>query len=145
MRPPIPNIPAPAFPPGLPWVNVAMLRMDRLAGHPVLVEFWDFCRVNSLRTLPYVRAWNERYAADGLRVVGIHTGGFPPSRDPDAVREACARLGVTHPVVIDVGEQLWDAYGNRGWPGRYLWGPTGCLVSYHYGEGAYDETEREIQ
>jgi hypothetical protein len=139
------DIPAPAFPPGLPWVNVAMLRMDKLLGSPVLVEFWDFCRVNSLRTLPYVRAWYKRYRADGLRVVGVHTSGFPPSEDPERVRAACARLEVGHPVVVDVEQEIWTLYGNRGWPARYLWTDRGLLHDYHYGEGAYDETERAIQ
>ncbi len=97
--------------------------MDKQRGRPVLVEFWDFCRVNSLRTLPYLMAWHERYAADGLRVIGIHTGGFPPARDADAVRAAVARLGIEYPVVIDERLELWDFYGNEGWPARYLWDP----------------------
>ena len=84
MRAPPQAIPAPPFPRDLRWVNVAPLRMDQQRGRPVLVEFWDFCRVNSLRTLPYLSAWHERYAADGLRVIGIHTGGFAPARDPEA-------------------------------------------------------------
>ena len=81
VRAPPATIPAPPFPTGLTWLNVAPLRMDKQNGRPVLVEFWDFCRVNSLRTLPYLKAWHERYADDGLRVIGVHTGGFPPSRD----------------------------------------------------------------
>jgi hypothetical protein len=139
------TIPAPPFPRDLPWINVAPLRMDKQRGRPVLVEFWDFCRVNSLRTLPYVKAWHERYAADGLRIVGIHTGGFPPSQDEANVRRAVARLGVEHPVVVDLRLELWDIYGNEGWPARYLWDARGALFSLHYGEGAYQETEREIQ
>lgn len=139
------TIPAPPFPRELPWVNVAPLRMDKQLGRPVLVEFWDFCRVNSLRTLPYLQAWHERYAADGLRIIGIHTGGFPPSQDPDNVRRAVERLGIEYPVVIDARLELWDFYGNEGWPARYLWDAGGSLYSLHYGEGAYGETEREIQ
>jgi hypothetical protein len=111
----------------------------------VLVEFWDFCRVNSLRTLPYLRAWHERYAEDGLRVIGVHTGAYPPSRDEAEVRAAVARLGIEYPVVIDTDLRVWDDYGNEGWPARYLWDPSGTLFSLHYGEGAYAETEREIQ
>lgn len=146
MRPPAAaNIPAPPFPGKLPWINVAPLRMDQQRDRPVLIEFWDFCRVNSLRTLPYVREWHRRYADDGLRVIGVHTAGFPPSRDPDAVEAACARLGIEHPVVVDVRGEIWDFYGNAGWPARYLWTQRGALHSYHYGEGAYAETEREIQ
>ncbi len=119
--------------------------MDKQRGRPVLVEFWDFCRVNSLRTLPYLSAWHERYAADGLRVIGIHAGGFEPARDTEAAVAAVARLGIEYPVVIDERLELWDFYGNEGWPARYLWDTRGALYSMHYGEGAYDETEREIQ
>ena len=77
MRAPVDTIAAPPFPRDLPWVNVAPLRMDKQIGRPVLVEFWDFCRPNSLRTLPYVKAWHERYAGDGLRVIGVHAGAYP--------------------------------------------------------------------
>lgn len=145
MRAPTRAIPAPPFPRELEWVNVAPLRMDKQRGRPVLVEFWDFCRVNSLRTLPYLQAWHERYAADGLRVIGVHSGGFVPARDPDAVRAAVARLGISYPVVIDARLEIWDFYGNEGWPARYLWDRELALFSLHYGEGAYAETEREIQ
>ena len=139
------RIHAPPFPRGMPWVNVAPLRMDKQLGRPVLIEFWDFCRVNSLRTLPYLKAWHERYAADGLRVIGVHTGGFPPARDEHNVRRAVERLEIGYPVAIDSQLELWDLYGNQGWPARYLWDPKGALFSLHYGEGAYLETELEIQ
>src|SRR2546423_6249199 len=101
-RPRANPIAAPVFPPKLPWINVAMLRMDQQLGRPVLIEFWDFCRPNSIRTLPYMTAWHERYEPDGLRVIGVHDSGFQPSEDPEAVRAAVARLGVPYPVVIDV-------------------------------------------
>lgn len=146
MRPPAEaEIIAPQFPSRAPWVNVAMLRMDQQAGRPVLVEFWDFCRVNSLRTLPYLQAWHERYAEHGLRVIGVHSPGFEPSRDPDAVRAAVERLGIRYPVLIDSDLQAWDAYGVEGWPSRYLWDQQLRLVDFHWGEGGYAETERAIQ
>jgi thiol-disulfide isomerase/thioredoxin len=145
VRPPVDTIQAPPFPAGLPWVNVALLRMDRQLGRPVLVEFWDFCRPNSLRTLPYIGEWHRRYAADGLRVIGVHSPGFPPSRDEEAVRAAVARLGIEHPVVIDSELAVWEEYGNEGWPARYLFDRRGILVDVHLGEGAYVETERAIQ
>jgi hypothetical protein len=145
MRAETPSISAPAFPRNLPWVNVATLRMDQQRGRVALVEFWDFCRVNSLRTLPYLKAWHARYAEAGLRVIGIHTGGFPPSRDDDEVRRAVARLGIEWPVAIDTQLEMWSVYGNRGWPARYLWDQELLLQSLHYGEGAYAQTEREIQ
>jgi thiol-disulfide isomerase/thioredoxin len=137
------TIPAPPFPRELPWINVAPLRMDKQRGRPVLIEFWDFCRVNSLRTMPYLKAWHERYA--DLRVIGVHAGGFLPARDEANVRRAVERLAVPYPVVIDAQLELWDLYGNEGWPARYLWDTRGALFSMHYGEGAYQETEREIQ
>src|SRR3954451_2479684 len=120
MRAPPGAIAAPPFPRELSWVNVAPLRMDQQRGRPVLVEFWDFCRVNSLRTLPYVKAWHERYAADGLRVIGVHSPGFEPSRDEQAVRDACARLAIDRPICVDEKFEVWDWYDAPGWPSRYL-------------------------
>lgn len=183
MRAPIDTIEAPRFLPHLRWANVKRLRMEQLRGQPVLVEFWDFCRPNSLRTLPYVKAWHERYgwppaapaaaargpkgghdhdrdrnhapAGDGreqkerhvagLQVVGIHSPGFEPGRDRRTVLAAVARLGVEYPVMIDSKLEMWQEYENLGWPARYLFGPDGMLFDYHYGEGAYAQTELAIQ
>jgi hypothetical protein len=145
MRADSPSIVAPPFPRKLPWVNVAMLRMDQQRGKVTLVEFWDFCRVNSLRTLPYLKAWHARYADAGLQVVQVHTGGFIPARSEENVRRAVERLEITWPVVIDSELEIWDIYGNQGWPARYLWDQELALHSLHYGEGAYVETELEIQ
>ncbi len=137
MRAPVDHISAPPFPPRLRWLG------GRPEGFPMLLEFWDFCRVQSLRTLPYMRAWRERYP--DLTVVGVHTPGFPPSHDADAVRDAVARLAVPYPVAIDTDFEVWDLYGNLGWPARYLFDDRGMLLHYHYGEGGYDETELAIQ
>jgi hypothetical protein len=144
VRPPVADIAAPPFPAGLPWVNVASLRMDQQRGRPVLIEFWDFCRINSLRTLPYVRAWHARYADAGLRVVSVHCPGFDASRSEDAVRAAVARLELEHSVLIDTELALWKLYGNAGWPARYLFDQEGWLFDVHMGEGGYAETERAI-
>ncbi len=119
--------------------------MDQQIGRPVLIEFWDFCRPNSIRTLPYMRAWHERYAPLGLRVIGVHSSGFEPSDDPDAVTAAVARLGIEYPVVVDVEHVIWLEYENLGWPARYLWDAEHNLFEYHFGEGAYAETELAIQ
>jgi thiol-disulfide isomerase/thioredoxin len=145
LRPPIDDIAAPPFPRDLAWVNVAPLRMDKQLGRPVLVEFWDFCRPSSLRTLPYLRAWHERYGAEGLRVISVHCPGFPPGEDEDVVRAAVARLGIEHPVCLDPGFTVWREYDNEGWPARYLWDAAGHLAEYHFGEGGYAETELAIQ
>jgi hypothetical protein len=132
------------IPAGLEWINVASLRMDKQLGRPVLVEFWDFCRANSLRTLPYVKDWASRYGAAGLRVISVHAPGYPPSEDPEQVRAAVRRLGIEHPVVLDSEFALWREYGNEGWPARYLFDRGLHLHSFHYGEGAYAETEAEL-
>jgi AhpC/TSA family len=145
VRAPVDHIEAPPFPRPLEWINSPPLELDQLLGEPLLVEFWDFCRPNSMRTLPYLKAWHERYAPDGLRVIGVHSGGFAPSSDPDAVRAAVDRLDVPYPVVLDSESEIWRRYGNLGWPARYLFNRELMLGHYHYGEGAYDETELAIQ
>ena len=145
MRAPVDHIAAPPFPRRSQWINASSLRIDQQLGHPVLIEFWDFCRPNSLRTLPYVKGWHELYEAAGLRVIGVHASGFEPSADPSAVRVADARLEIPYPVVIDSELEIWRDYGNLGWPARYLFNQELRLFEYHYGEGAYDETELAIQ
>lgn len=143
--PPGAEIPAPEFPPRLAWLGVPFLRMDRLLGrHAVLVEFWDFARVNSLRTLPYLRAWHDRYAGHGLQIIGVHSPGYSFGRDPDTVARAVERIGVPYPVALDPDLAVWREYGNRGWPGRYLFDRRSRLTLLHYGEGEYEETERAI-
>ncbi len=146
MRPPAgAQIYAPEFPPKMEWLNVAFLRMagfvDRNA---VLVEFFDTARINSQRTLPYLQGWNARYADHGLRVVGVHTPGYSFGRDSDTVARATAALGITHPVLLDPDYRVWKLYGNRGWPGRYLFDQRGLLRYIHYGEGDYAATEAAI-
>jgi hypothetical protein len=141
MRAPVDHIAAPPFPRDLDWVNSGPQQLE--SGRAMLVEFWDFCRPQSIRTLPYVKAWRERYPE--LRVIGVHAAGFPPSRDPDAVRAAVERLEISYPVAIDAAYEVWKLYGNRGWPARYLFDQRSMLLHYHYGEGGYDETEQAIQ
>ncbi|MBV9214184.1 MAG: DipZ protein [Actinobacteria bacterium] len=147
MRPPDgADIPAPEFPPELTWLGTRFLRMDRLIGrHAVLVEFWDFARVNSLRTLPYLEAWHERYAVAGLQVVAIESPGYSFGRDREVATRAIERLVIPFPVALDPELALWRLYGNRGWPGRYLFDRRGLLRHYHYGEGDYEGTELAIQ
>jgi hypothetical protein len=142
-RPPV-EIHAPAFPPAAEWLNTAPLAMHELRGHAVLIEFWDFCRPNSLHTLPYLKEWHSRYARHGLVVVSVHAPGFRASANEASARAAIARLGVEHPVLLDTNFGLWQEYENAGWPGRYLWNADGLLADYHYGEGAYEQCEQSI-
>jgi hypothetical protein len=140
------ELPAPEFPPGLDWLGVPYLRMDRLMGrHAVLVEFWDFARINSLRTLPYLKGWHERYAGDGLQLIGVHAPGYSFGREGDVVARAVERLEVPFPVALDPDFEVWRSYDNRGWPGRYLFDRRGILTYFHYGEGDYAGTELAVQ
>ena len=145
MRVPVDTIAAPLFPTGLPRANADGPLATLHRGTPMLVEFWDFCRPNSIRTLPYMRAWHERYAPHGLRVIGVHCPGFQPSRDEQAVRDAVERLDIAYPVVVDTELEIWQDYENQGWPARYLFDGRARLFEFHYGEGAYEETELAIQ
>jgi hypothetical protein len=144
--PPDAEIAAPEFPQGLDWLNVATLRMQNELGRraAVLIEFWDFARINSLRTLPYIKEWNRRYDDLGLRVIGVHCPGYSFGRDRTTVERAVERLAIEHAVVLDPDFQIWQEYGNKGWPARYLFDSAGWLRFVHYGEGEYLETELAI-
>ncbi len=128
------------------WVNAAPLRMTKLVKrYAVLVEFFDFARVNSHHTLPYLREWHARYHAHGLRVIGVHCPGYSFGVDPELVRSWVERMGIEYAVLLDPGFEVWRDYGNQGWPGRYLFDQQGILRWVHYGEGAYAGTELAIQ
>jgi hypothetical protein len=140
------EIVAPEFAPELEWLNVAFLRVDKLLGrHAILVEFWDFARINSLRTLPYLKGWHARYSPLGLKVIGVHTAGYSFGRDRDTVARAVERLEIPYPVVLDPAAGVWRRYGNKGWPGRFLFDRRARLRHVHFGEGEYVDTELAIQ
>jgi hypothetical protein len=144
-RAPVDTIVAPPFPLAAErWINSEPLEREALRGRAVLVEFWDFCRANSLRTLPYLQAWHGRYARAGLVVVSVHTPGFRASASDAAARAAVTRLQIEHPVLLDTDYALWQEYENAGWPARYLWTREGMLFDYHYGEGDYAGCEAAI-
>jgi thiol-disulfide isomerase/thioredoxin len=127
------------------WLNSEPLTADGLRGRVVLVDFWTYSCVNWLRTLPYVRAWAERYADRGLVVVGVHAPEFGFEHDLGNVRRAAGELDVGYPVVIDNDFAIWRSFGNRYWPAVYLVDRDGRVRFRHFGEEAYDETERAIQ
>ncbi len=115
------------------------------AGTITLVDFWDYTCVNCLATLPYLRAWHERYRDVGLQIAGVHAPEFAFARDAGNVARAMAALGVSWPVAIDNDYRIWQAYANRYWPAKYLADGRGYLRFEHAGEGAYGETEAAIQ
>src|SRR4051812_3362442 len=127
------------------WLNSEPLTADALRARVVAVDFWTYSCVNWLRTLPYVSAWAERYADHGLVVVGAHAPEFGFEHDLGNVRRACARLGVSHPVVIDNDFAIWRAFDNHYWPALYLVDGAGQVRFQHFGEAAYEESERAIQ
>src|SRR5205823_3207477 len=99
------------------WLNGGPVPIGR--GRVVLVDFWDYTCVNCLNTLPYLKAWHERYAGAGLDIVGVHAPEFPFARDPGYVERAARDLGITWPVAIDNDYRIWQAYANRYWPAKY--------------------------
>jgi thiol-disulfide isomerase/thioredoxin len=127
------------------WLNSEPLTADGLRGRVVLVDFWTYSCVNWLRTLPYVSAWDETYRDRGLVVVGVHAPEFGFEHDLGNVRRATRELGVRYPVVIDNDFTIWRSFENHYWPTAYLVDRDGRVRFHHFGEGAYEETERAIQ
>ena len=123
------------------WINSAPLGADQLAGKVVLYDFWTFECINCRHTFPWVEAWHERYAADGLVLASIHTPEFSFEADPANVAKAVKDDALTYPVALDPDRAIWRAYGNRYWPAIYVYDREGRLRYDHAGEGAYDETE----
>jgi hypothetical protein len=136
----------PPFPPELHWIGERPPAVERLTARgPVLVHFICALDLNSVRTLPYLTAWHERYAREGLTVLGVNSPRFPPTGDRDKLATALRRLGVEFPVALDSRYRVWHAYGCQGWPSLFLWARGGVLGWYHFGEGEYLATEEEVR
>ncbi|MFT4053175.1 MAG: cytochrome c biogenesis protein DipZ [Novosphingobium sp.] len=127
------------------WINSSALTPASLRGKVVLVDFWTYSCINCLRSLPYVRAWAEKYRDQGLVVIGVHTPEFAFERDADNVRKAVRDLGIDYPVAIDNDHGVWRAFGNRYWPAHYFIDGKGRIRYHHFGEGDYAQSERMIQ
>lgn len=146
MKPERADIPIPEFPPTTEWLNTSFVRASTLLGRGApLVWFWDSCSLNALRALPYLLEWHRRYAAMGLRVIGVHSPQFDFGKDPAVVEESVRRLEIPFAVALDPSYEIWRLYGNEVWPALYLWDRRGLLRHYHFGEGEYEETETAIQ
>ena len=115
------------------------------AAGPVLVHFLDPFQLNSVRALPYVAEWDRRYAKRGLTTLAIHSPRFSLTADAGVATEAIERLGIEHPVALDLDYAIWQDYGCKGWPSLFLWGQGGALRWAHNGEGEYAATEEAIQ
>ena len=127
------------------WLNSPPLGAAELRGKVVLVDFWTYTCINWLRTLPYVRAWAEKYRDQGLVVIGVHTPEFEFEKNVDNVRGAVKEMRVTYPVAIDSGYAVWRAFSNNAWPAVYLLDAEGRVRYRHFGEGDYERMERTIQ
>ena len=127
------------------WLNSAPLTVGDLKGSVVLVQFWTFACINCQRTLPYIVQWHQQYAAQGLKVVGIHTPEFAFERDVNNIKQALQKHKITYPVPIDNDYKTWKAYSNEYWPHMFLADRQGLVRYDHIGEGAYDTTEQTIR
>ena len=127
------------------WLNSPPLTAAGLRGKVVVVDFWTYSCVNCLRTLPYVRAWYEKYKDQGLVVIGVHAPEFAFEKDIDNVKRAVKDLKVDYPVAIDNNYAIWRAFDNRYWPAHYFVDAEGRVRHHHFGEGEYAESEAIIQ
>jgi thiol-disulfide isomerase/thioredoxin len=127
------------------WLNSRPLTASGLQGRAVLVQFWTYTCINWLRTLPYVRAWAEKYKEQGLVVIGVHTPEFSFEKYLDNVRRAAKDMKVTYPIAIDNDYAIWRAFKNNYWPALYFVDARGRTRHHQYGEGEYEQSERIIQ
>jgi thiol-disulfide isomerase/thioredoxin len=127
------------------WLNSTPLSAAELRGKVVLVDFWTYTCINWLRSLPYVRAWAERYTQHGFVVIGVHAPEFAFEKDLENVRRAAKDLAVGYPLAIDNDHAIWRAFGNHSWPALYLLDGQGRLRHHHFGEGDYERSERMIR
>ena len=127
------------------WLNSAPLTVEHLRGKVVLIDFWTYSCINCLRTLPYLKAWNERYKEHGLVIIGVHAPEFAFEKDQANVGRAVRDLGLRYPVAIDNDYAIWRAFNNEYWPAHYFVDAHGRIRGHHFGEGAYEESERLIR
>ncbi|MYN42192.1 redoxin domain-containing protein [Duganella sp. FT109W] len=127
------------------WLNSKPLTAAQLKGKVVLVDFWTYSCINCLRSLPYTKAWAEKYRDQGLVVIGVHAPEFAFERNVGNVRKAVKDQGITFPVAIDNDYAIWRAFGNQYWPAHYFIDAQGRIRHHHFGEGEYAQSEQVIQ
>ncbi|GGA39510.1 redoxin domain-containing protein [Dyella nitratireducens] len=142
---PVGGTPAPDFTGADRWFNSAPLTLEKLHGKVVLVDFWTRECINCIHTLPHIKTLYDKYASQGLVIVGVHTPEYDEEHDPALLQKAIDQYQITWPVALDNSYRIWNAYGNRYWPAIYLIDRRGHVVYYHVGEGNYDDTEQRIR
>lgn len=135
----------PALEGAVQWLNSPPLSAQALKGKVVLVDFWTYSCINCLRTLPYVKAWADKYRDQGLVVIGVHAPEFAFERNINNVTKAMNELGINYPVAVDNDFKIWRAFDNQYWPAHYFADAQGRIRYHHFGEGDYAESERVIQ
>jgi cytochrome c biogenesis protein CcdA/thiol-disulfide isomerase/thioredoxin len=136
---------APSLSGAVEWLNSKPLTPDALKGKVVLIDFWTYSCINCLRSIPYVRAWAEKYKDQGLVVIGIHSPEFAFEKNVANVRKAVSDLKVDYPVAIDNDFAIWRAFRNQYWPAHYFIDASGNIRHHHFGEGDYEGSERVIK
>ena len=127
------------------WLNSPPLTTEQLRGKVVLVDFWTYSCINCIRTVPYVRAWAEKYKDQGLVVIGVHAPEFAFEKKIDNVKKAISDFQIGYPVAIDNDFKIWRAFQNSYWPAHYFIDAKGQIRYHHFGEGDYDKSEKVIQ
>jgi len=129
------------------WLNSEPLTTTglRVRGSVVLIDFWTYTCINWLRSLPYVRAWAEKYKHHGLVVIGVHAPEFEFERNVDNVRRAAKDMRVDYPIAIDNNYAIWSAFENHYWPALYFVDAQGHIRHHQFGEGEYEQSEMIIQ
>jgi len=127
------------------WVNSAPLSSKALRSNVVLVNFWTYSCINSLRELPYMKAWAAKYKDAGLVVIGVHAPEFGFERNPTNVKAAVSELNVTYPIPIDSNHSIWASFRNEYWPADYFIDGKGRIRYHHFGEGDYEKSESVIK
>jgi thiol-disulfide isomerase/thioredoxin len=135
----------PSLDPATAWLNTQPLTASALRGKVVLVQFWTYTCINWLRTLPYVRAWCDKYRERGLVVIGVHAPEFGFEKDLGNVRRAVRDMRIAYPVAVDSDHALWRAFGNEYWPALYFIDAKGQIRHHQFGEGDYEQSERIIE
>ena len=127
------------------WINSDPFTIESRRGEVVLIDFWTFSCINCIRTLPYLKSWHEKYADQGLVILGVHAPEFEFEKVLENVQDAVNEFQIKYAVVQDNDFGTWRAYRNRYWPAKYLIDKDGYIRYFHFGEGAYDETEEKIR
>ena len=136
---------APSLKGAVEWLNSPPLTTEELRGKVVLIDFWTYSCINCIRTVPYVRAWAEKYKDQGLVVIGVHAPEFAFEKKIDNVRKAVSDFKIGYPVAVDNDYRIWRAFENSYWPAHYLIDAKGQIRYHHFGEGNYRQTEQAIQ